>query len=141
MVSASNQLFGAAIDVPRIWVSALSLLFSKIDDEGLMLNSLETEIDAATGVAIEVRRDICEVRPARKPASARPLSAVGIARRHARLVGRVAALQIDPFDEDRVLRRRAITQRLALLIEREKARLADARPFARALDRICDRRR
>ncbi|MGJ0395017.1 MAG: hypothetical protein ACR65U_02145, partial [Methylocystis sp.] len=66
------------------------------------------------------------------------MSAAGIARRHARLIRAVAALQRGiAFGDERFFRRRAIAQCLALFVEREESRLADAFPFGGALARQC----
>ncbi|MGB5085934.1 MAG: hypothetical protein WBO09_15345, partial [Methylocystis silviterrae] len=72
----------------------------------------------------------------RKPAAARPLPADGTSRRHARLIRAVAALQRGiAFGDERLFRRRAVAQRLALFVECEESRLADAFPFGGALAR------
>jgi hypothetical protein len=61
------------------------------------------------------------------------LPGAGISRRHAWLIRAVAALQTDiAFGDERFFRRRAIAQRLALLVERQERGLADAFPFGGA---------
>jgi len=66
----------------------------------------------------------------------RPSSAVGIARRDARLIRAVAALQRGiAFGDERLFGRRAVAHRLALLVEREESGLADALPFGGAFAR------
>lgn len=64
---------------------------------------------------------------------ARPLSAIAASRRYAGLVGAVFREQ----RSERLRRQRFVARRRALLVVREKTRLADPLPQCFALDRKC----